>query len=104
MYSGVWEKHSDGNGSFTNKVSWLPCDSDVSQHKGPSSVCLHWVSSSGEQDVDPSNVKARNFQTLEGKNKTHGEEGSEREGLAYESQGLFHKKGLDSTASPLTNP
>lgn len=70
VYSGVWEKHSDGNGSFTNKVSWLPCDSDVSQHKGPSSVCLHWVSSSGEQDVDSSNVKARNFQTLEGKNKT----------------------------------
>lgn len=46
----------------------LGCDSDVSQHEGNSSVHLHWVSGSVEQDVDPGNVKTRDFQNLKGKN------------------------------------
>lgn len=104
MYSGVWEKHSDGNGSFTNKVSWLPCDSDVSQHKGPSSVCPHWVSGSGEQNVDPSNVKARNFQNS-GRKKQDTVRKAQKERAWPMSHMVFStKKGLDSTAPPLTNP
>lgn len=42
----------------------LGCDSDLSQHEGNSSVHLHWVSGSVEQDVDPGNVKTRDFQNL----------------------------------------
>lgn len=42
----------------------LGCDSDVSQHEGNSSVHLHWVSGSVEQDADPGNVKTRDFQNL----------------------------------------
>lgn len=61
------------------------------------------MSGSGEQDVDSSNVKARNFQTLEGKKQDKVRK-AQKEGLADESHGLFHKKGLDSTVSPLTNP
>lgn len=108
VYSRLWGKLSDGDDGSLHKHS-IPaaqcCDSDVSQHQGTSSVCLHWLSGSFEQDADPGNVKTRDFQSLEGKTRLS-EEGSKRQkrGMADESHGLLHKKGPDSIASPLTNP
>lgn len=69
IFQGLGEL-SDRGGSLHKQgiQAALGCESDVSQHEGNSSVHLHWVSGSVEQDVDPGNVKTRDFQNLKGKN------------------------------------
>jgi hypothetical protein len=49
------------------------------------------VSGSVEQDVDPGNVKTRDFQNLKGKKQVSVRKAQEQ-GLAYESHDLLHKR------------